>query len=228
MLLHTGQTIHLGVGFIFAPQPLLDPGHALKFEQELASRDLIFTQRHAPPGGLILTREASPLQVHITHQGPPATALSVNAQGSGVLVDDVVDEAEKVIQAYGAAWGEQAVQVIHREVTLHRLFDVAEEHAFQFLWERRLGCAAAQLNAFTRPVLGGGLRFVIPQTDQGPNVDFRIESYFPNAKKLFVEVAMKWGGPIPGQTLPDPAPLIREADRFTETEVAQFITGSVS
>lgn len=227
MLTHTGRTVHLGVGYVFSPQPVLDSGHVLDFQRELAAHGLEFSQAHQGAGALHLGREVRPIEVTVQQLGPAIGSLSVVAGAPWATIDEFVDDARIAFSAFSAVWSGQPLQILQRECTLRRLFDVTEDHAFKFLWEKRLRGNEAELDAFRRPVLGGGLRFVIPpespQTDE-PNIDVRIESFFPDPTKLFVELQMRWNV-MQVSAAPDPDPIMREADRFLAEEVVNFIRG---
>lgn len=104
---------------------------------------------------------------------------------------------------------------------------MTEDHAFRFLWEKRLRGSEKELDAFHRPVLGGGVRLVIPPTNptaDEPGAEIRIESFFPDPSKLFVEVLMRWSVMKVGDSL-DPEPILRQADQFLAGEVVDFIRG---
>lgn len=226
MLIHTRRTVHYGVGCVFMPQPVLDQAHALDFQRALGKHGLVFNQTQMVQGGLMLARPAPGLEVRLTHMGP-ATALAVLAPEPSGTLDEFLDEADVVYQGYSATWSGQPLQVMQREATIRQLYDVANDHAFQFLWETRLRCQQKELEVFGRPVLGGGIRLMIPpsspQADE-PQADIRIESLFADPKKLFIEMTMKWGVPQVQEVL-DPRPMMVEADRFLANEVVAFITG---
>lgn len=229
MLEHTRQTVYIGAGFVFSPQPVIDSAHALRFQQELSNHGIVFTQTQMPPGVITLLRQSPPLEVRVQHAGPALGTTVVIAPAPWGSVDEYIDDAKTAFAAYWVAWPGQTLQVLQREVTVRQLYDVAEDHAFMFLWEKRLNADRKELTAFRRPVLGGGLRFhMVPQStdDQAPETDVRIESSFGDPKKLFIELLMKWHTPIAVMEL-DPEEIVREAERFLAQEVVDFITGAV-
>ena len=227
MLVHTRQTVHMGVGCVFAPQPVISPTYALNFQRELSNHGLVFTQTQLPPGTIALFRDQKPLEVRVQHVGPGFASLTAIAPQPWATLDEFLDDARTAFSSYSATWPGEPLQLVQRECTIRQLYDVADEHAFKFLWERRLGKSADELIVFRRPVLGGGLRFFIPptvpQADE-PTADVRIESLFADARKLFIELQMKWGVPRMVDRL-DPEPILRETDRFLAEEVVAFITG---
>jgi hypothetical protein len=186
---------------------------------------LVFTQRQTPPGNIILTREPRPLEVRVQQTGPGIGTVVVIAPMPWASLDEFIDEAKTAFSAYGVSWSGQTLQVIQRECTIRQLYGVVEDQAFKFLWETRLRASESELAAFRRRVLGGGLRLVMPPQADEPMIDVRIESFFPDPSKLFVEVQMKWSVLKVTETL-DPEPIMREADRFLSEEVVDFIIGA--
>jgi len=229
MLMHTRQTVHFGVGCVFSPQPVLDAQHSIKFQGDLADHGLVFTQAQTPPGAIVLTRDVRPLEVKVLQLGPAVGSVVVIAGAPPwATLDEFQDEAQTVFQAYSTAWSGQQLQVIQRECSMNQLYDVKEDHAFKFLWERRLGCQEVELDVLRRPVLGGGIHLVIPPSADGvdePNVDLKVESLFANPTKLVVQVVMQWRVSQVQSAL-DPGPILREADRFLSEEVVEFIAGA--
>ena len=93
MLVHTGQTVHFGVGCVFSPQPVLDADHILAFQGDLAKHGLVFTQTQAPPGLIALIRETRPIEVRVQHIGPGVGSLAVVAPAPWASLDEFLDEA---------------------------------------------------------------------------------------------------------------------------------------
>jgi hypothetical protein len=224
---HTKQTVHMGVGCVFAPQPVIDSEHSIRFQGELSSHGLVFTQIQNPPGSLILLRDPRALEVRVQQVGPGVGSVVVIAPQPWATLGEFLDEVQTVFSAYGATWSGQQMQVLQRECTVRQLYGVTEDHAFKFLWEQRLRATEDELRAFGRPVLGGGLRFVIPPSDphaDEANIQVRIESFLPDPSKLLVEVQMQWSVMQIMDEL-DPGPILGEADRFLSEEAVRFITG---
>jgi hypothetical protein len=229
MLQHTRQTVYLGVAYSFSPQPVMDPQHALEFQGQLAKQGLVFSRTQSSTGFLALWRDTKALQVLVRQLGPGIGSIAAIAAAPWGSLDEVIEDANLAFTGYRAAWPGQQVQVIGREVTMRQLYQVAEQHAFTFLWEKRLRASPAELTAFRRPVLGGGLRFhMVPESpdSEETEIDVRIESLFSDPSKLFIELLMKWHRAFVVESF-DAAPLIREADRFLAEEVVDFIGGAV-
>jgi hypothetical protein len=51
------------------------------------------------------------------------------------------------------------------------------------------------LSGLQRPVLGGGLRFVMPPIDEKFQIELKVESYLSDSSKLFVETQFVWPQP---------------------------------
>lgn len=227
MLRDSRTSIHFGVNFIFAPQPVLDQPHFLDFQGKLASERILFTAATRPaPGVLILQRQVPSLEVRILQPGPPLGQLTIVAAEPRRAIDEFVDESKSICESFAAAWPGD-LQIIQCDCTIRALYDVAADHAFKYLWEERLNCEESELSAFGRAVHGGGLRFVLPapDTDPGtPNIEIKIESFLADPRKLYVDVAMTWNNQALSPTL-DPEPLLRETERYATHEVHAFIAG---
>jgi hypothetical protein len=225
MLEHTRQSIHFGVGGVFTPQPVCDAAHALEFQRALAEHGLAFSATNVQPAGIALVRASLPLEVRVQQPGPMVGSFAVVAQNPQRVLEVFVDEARTVQAAIGKAWP-GTIQLVQREVTMNYLYDVASGHAFKYLWEERLGRDEGELNRFGRPVLGGGLRFVMPASDPGTdaNTQVWIESFFADPRKLWVAVQMQWMSPRPMDDL-NPDVLLQEVDQYAKTEVVAFISG---
>ncbi|SRR6266511_711705 len=226
MLKHTQQTIHFGVGGVFTPQPVCDPAHALEFQRELSHHGLVFSTTNVLPNAIVLARATPPLEIRVQQPGPMVGSFVAVAQNPQRVLDDFADEAATVQAAIGKAWP-GAIQLLQREVTIQYVYDVASGDAFKYLWEERLGRHGGELTSLGRPVLGGGLRFVMPPTDPAggdPNTLVMVESLFADRRKLFVSVQMQWMAPRPLEDL-HPEVLLREVDQYATKELVAFISG---
>jgi hypothetical protein len=227
MLEHTRQTIHFGVGGVFTPQPVCDAPHALDFQRALAEHGVVFTATSVQLAGIVLSRAAPPLEVRVQQPGPMVGSFAVVAQNPQRVLEDFVDEVRTVQAALGKAWP-GAIQLVQREVSIQYVYDVASADAFKFLWEERLGRRQSELGKFGRPVLGGGLRFVMPPTEPGVEDSnttlVQIESLFADRRKLFVNIQRQWVSPRPMDEL-HPELLLQEVDQYEKTEIVAFING---
>jgi hypothetical protein len=223
----TKQGFHFGTNFLFAPAPTYEPTALLHFQQQLAdiSTALSFDQSQRTPTGVILTRQALPLQITVGLVGPGIGQLLIAAPQPNRPLVSFIEEAEMIVQAYRRVWP-APVQMVRRDCTLRYLYAVREGHAMQFLWERRLRQSQDGLHALGRPVLGGGLRLVMPPRPDVPNdpgIEVKIESLLADPRQLFLETQFVWEmGAVPGADF-DPRPLIEAVDAYNDGAVTEFV-----
>jgi hypothetical protein len=225
----TKQGFHFGANFLFAPATALEPPAVLQFQQKLAetSSALVFDQVQRTPAGSLLVRQMPPLQVTIGLVGPGIGQLLIAAPQPNRPLVSFIEDAEMVVQAYRRTWP-GPIQLVRRDCTLRYLYAVREGHAMQFLWERRLHQTEAALAALGRPVLGGGLRLVMParhDVPDDPAVEVKIESLLADTRQLFLETQFVWETPAPPGTEPDPRPLIEAVDAYNDGPVTEFVAG---
>lgn len=229
MLTESRTTLHLGVNFVFVPQPVLDAVHLLDFQQRLVRDDGIrfTTTTSLGQGAHHLLRDQPPLEVQLQHPGPPVGQLLILASRPARILDDFLAEAEAVCAAFRAVWP-GPIQVVQRDCTVRHLYDVAAGDAWEYLWERRLHADRDELAVFGRRVQGGGLRLVLPagEPDEStPQVEVKIESFLQDPKKLFVDVAMTWPNPGVQPSELDPGVMLKETEDFATNQVVGFIRG---
>jgi hypothetical protein len=227
----TKVPIHFGVGIVFQPAPDLTPSRILAFQSVLAKPEygISFQQVNAQEGAALqLVRQTPPFTVSVAKiggQGAAIAQLTVISAPPPRRLEDFAEEAESVLEAYRAVWTERT-QVIRRDCVLRYLYDVDTDHAFRYLWEQRLNQADDSIQRLGRPVLGGGLRFFLPpreQVEDDTTVDVRIESFFQDPKKLFVETQMLWTTPIAAGADVQPSALLSEAAAYTDGPITDFI-----
>lgn len=188
---------------------------------------LVFDQTQRTPAGLVLMRQAPPLHVTVGLVGPGIGQLLIAAPQPNRPLISFIEDAEMVVLAYRRVWP-GPIQIVRRDCTLRYLYAVREGHAMQFLWERRLHQTEGALSALGRPVLGGGLRLVMParpdvRDDAG--VEAKIESFLSDSRQLFLETQFVWETLAPPGAEPDPRPLIEAVDGFIDGPLTQFVTG---
>jgi hypothetical protein len=168
----TERAIHFGVNFFFSPAAELSQPRFVEFQSRLATdaRGLVFEQNARSPDGkeMSLTRSTEPLQVAVKLVGPNIGQLLIVASHPGRMLEEFESEAASVVDAYCDTWP-RPVTVIRRDCTIRQLYAVREEHAFKFLWERRLHQREDAISTFKRPVLGGGIRLVFPPRADEPD-----------------------------------------------------------
>lgn len=230
MRIEARTNFHFGVNFILAPAPVLNNAAFIGFQMALSKpeRGLAFDQavRKEDGNGFQLIRQKSPLQVTVQAVGPGVSQLLIIAPTPAQTMDDFVSEAECVCDAFYDSWpGDTAL--IHRDGALRRLYPMgADTHAFQYLWQRRLHQADDAIQIFERPVLGGGIRLVfpeIPEIEDDPMFEVKIESFLQDPSQLFVETTAGWNKPLPPGSKPDPKAVMEVIREFADGRVEQFI-----
>ncbi len=208
---------------------MYEPAALLRFQQALAetSGALVFDQTQRTPTGIVLVRQGPPLHITIGSVGPGIGQLLIAAPQPGRPLVSFIEDAEMVVAAYRRVWA-GPLQIVRRDCTLRYLYAVREGHAMQFLWERRLHQTEEALSALGRPVLGGGLRLVMPPRPAVPDdagVEVKIESFLSDARQLFLETQFVWETPAAPGLEPDPRPLIEAVDAFIDGPATRFIAG---
>ncbi len=174
------QTIHIGVNFVFSPVLTIDPQSNLVFQQQLLQCGIEFARVDFKDRELIVIRETpTRLEIRVgTVGGAPISQLLVVSPDPKSELDLFIKEAEAVIEAFQATWPSKNRQIVSADVTFRDLYESPGEHAFQELWEKRLGQPENSLAILGRPVLGGGLRLVMPPKLDEPEpagVEIKIE-----------------------------------------------------
>jgi hypothetical protein len=225
----TERSLHFGVNFVVVPSPELGAAKVLEFQTNLATdaRGLTFetVNRRVDGGELTLIRRPEPLQVQIKGGGPGVGQLVVTAGQPARPMDDFRIEVESVIEALQATWP-APLTVIRRDCTIRHLYAVDEDHAFKFLWARRLHQSEASIRQFGRPVLGGGIRLVFPPRDGVADdmmFEVKVESYLRDPRQLFVDTLGAWSSPRPTGGPLDSSDMLQTVLAFAEGEVRRFI-----
>ena len=211
---------------MFTPQVNLTVGYGLSLQQLLAeSGGLVFDRTERQEGKLVLVREGDPLQVTIAHAAPSLGQLLIVAPNPDRLLDDFLEEASSATTAFQMVW-QGTKQLVRRDCTVRFLYQSKTEHAFQYLWETRLGQSENALGVFERGVLGGGLRLVMPAAELHlPTIEVKIESFLRDSTKLFVETQFVWENPETLGTAFDPTSVLSEVHEFAVGHVENFISG---
>jgi hypothetical protein len=224
------QSIYFEVSYVLACQWPSETMQRLELQKSLAQMQLDFPQTAAGPNQFTLTRtEPSMLQLKISSMGPRVSGLSISSNRPAHSLDFFAKEAQAVCDAYQKVCLGKRFQMLQSMAKIRQLYS-CQEHAFKYLWEQRLG---QQPNDFAylggKSVSGGGLRLVMPplQNEVEPvQVEVRIESFFPDLKKMFIETAFSWPKPrliSPGEKF-DPAEQLNRVEQYAVNEVCNFIT----
>ncbi len=221
--------IHLGINFITIPAPTITSRISTVFQQEIISGGLDFVRAENLEDRIILTREdPSPLQISVgmlPHQSGQVLIVAPNPKGS---LDLFIQETESALEAFEKIWPAHNRQIIKSDATIRQLYETTGEHAFQELWEKRLGQSSQALKAFGRPIRGGGLRFVmdpLPYEEEPANIEVKIESFLRDATKIFVETQFNWLRTTePGSSFAVRERLTR-MNEYIEDKVQTFLSG---
>ena len=230
----TRQTIYMGISFIVTPMPVVDRQSFVGFQGALLSGGIEFTQAAFPvERQIVITRGGiSPLNITITTNPPASGQLLIIAPQPGSDLSVFTKEAEAVVAAFDATWPAQSRQVLHSDATFRDVFEASDEHAFKELWEKRLHQTPQSLSILQGPVLGGGLRLVMPaqqrEGDRYPTqIEIKIESFLQDSHKFIIETQFTWPQPVaPGEPI-DPGARLAQLDRFIEKTVIPFARGDL-
>ncbi|MBI5242733.1 MAG: hypothetical protein HY922_03490 [Elusimicrobia bacterium] len=221
-----GKDIHYGVNFVFAPQPVLDRNKFLDLQRALMDCGVEFAKASIQTDGAMhLVREGGPFEITVKKAGPQVAQILLLSPQPGCSLDLFIKNAEAVAKAINRVWPGPR-QIIARDATIRTLFEATSEHAFKELWELRLQQRVESLNLLGRPVLGGGLRFVMPpiQGEADPVlIEVKIESFLQDSRKFFVETQMNWLQPTPPAIPFDPAQRLAQLRAYIENNVIPFI-----
>jgi hypothetical protein len=223
------DTIHLGINFIVSPPLTIDSESYLGFQKSLIEHGIQFTKSEVEPAIAVIREKPTPLEVKVAAiSGSPLGQLLIVAPHA--MRDFMLFgmEAESVVEAFESTWPFEKRQVVSTDAAFRDLFDTSREHAFQELWETFLDQSPQKLAALGRPVLGGGLRFVMPPHPNEPEpvqIELKIESFLRDTKKIFIETQFKWPQPLQPGTRLDPVNRLREVNDYIEQSVIPLITG---
>ena len=213
---------------MFAPVTIpIDTEKQIGFQGLLSKKQIIFDQFKRTDQLLtFVSTKGGSLDVRVGLPGPQVSQLLILSSGQTLPTESFIQSADAVCGVFTEVWKEPK-QVIHCDSCLRSLYQVRDQHAFKFLWEQRLKQQGKALNVFNRSVLGGGLRFVIPPTeDKKTQIELKIESFLSDSSMLFVEVQFAWKQPFPIADGLNPRSLIDEIDAFNKNEVHRFIQGA--
>ncbi|MFQ5615078.1 MAG: hypothetical protein ACE5GO_01250 [Anaerolineales bacterium] len=226
---HSRYVIHVGINFITIPAPVITPLSALSFQQAIIANGLEFVSAENPKNKIILTRESpSPLQITVSMLEPQVGQILVVAPNPKGSLKLFIQEMEAALKAFETVWPAQNRQIIKSDATLRELHETTSQHAFQELWEKRLGQPTQSLAVFERPIRGGGLRFVmdpLPNEDEPVRIEVKIESFLGDTTKIFVETQFIWLKPTSPGTPIEPGERLSQMNAYIEKQVHSFLSG---
>ena len=227
---------HYSIGFVLAGAWAPDKTMFIDFQKSLLAGGLEFTQSLARPNGYQLRREAasSPLAVTLDSPAPQLHSLQIMANNPSCDLEMFCRDVEAVTTAYQRTWAAEQYQVLNTNAKIHHLYS-SQTHAFKYLWEQRLGQSPEDFKLLGgRPVVGGGLRLLMPPQNipgQDPvSVELRIESFLREPGKLLVETVFAWPRPrtVAAEQSFSGAVYLETVEHYAAGEVWNFITRSAS
>ncbi|MFH1614745.1 MAG: hypothetical protein ABIG61_06650 [Planctomycetota bacterium] len=222
------QSIHFAISFVVAAPWSMEKKKCVDLERVLLDERLEFSQTRTSQRDFTLIRtEQSNLQVQIVSLGPQVSRMSVIAEKPEDQLELFAKEAQTVWQSYRTVWFGGPVQILERRALIRQLYSLSD-HAFKYLWEDRLGQSPEDFKLLGRPVLGGGLRFIMPPNpkDKQPvQIEVKIESFLQEAKRLFVETAFLWPKPaaISVEESSEVSNMLSAVENFATHQVLDFI-----
>ena len=227
--------VHMGINYVVLPTVSIDQRKSLQFQEALLSAGIDFTSVALQDQQIRVQRKPPlPLEIRVIVQAAkPKSLAQVLILGPAPYnaLNNFASEVEAVLQAFEQTWPAPHRQIVSSDVTLRCLYPSTSEHAFQEIWEGRLGQSPAALTALGRPVLGGGLRFVMPPQAGDPQptqIEVKIESFFQDAQKIFVETQFLWPGSRPIGTPFEPAAKLQQANAYILEHVHAFLSGQAT
>ena len=226
--LESRESIFFGIHFIVASNWVADHKRFLDFQGALLTEALEFSEVAVGQRSYTLTRkEPSSLQVKVGSVGPQVSDITVITPARpNHTLELFIKEVEAVCSAYLKVWAANTMQILQSDVTLRHLYS-CDCHAFRYLWEERLGQQESDLRFLGgRKVLGGGLRLVLPRADQWKeNVEIKVESYFGEPQKVFIETTFIWPEPYPIAKTDDfnAAKLLKTVEEYATGDVCRFL-----
>lgn len=226
----TRQTIHVGINYVVAPTPVIDRESYFAFQQSLALRGVDISQANFADGSIVVSREA-PTQLHIrltTIPNAPVGNLLILTPGAWPSLPAIIKEVEAVVSAFDQTWGIHQRQIITSDAAIKDLYETSAEHAFKELWEARLGQSEQALSGLGGAVLGGGLRFVVPNLIGTPTpclAEVKIESFLQDSSQIYVETQLTWPTPLQPGAAFEPGAKLKQLNAYVENNIIPFISG---
>jgi hypothetical protein len=225
------RSINFGISYVLARAWGSDKALAVDFQKALLEGELDFAQANILPNMITLVRtEPSHLQIKLEGLGPQVSGLQVSSVNPQYELQMFTKEAAAACDAYQRTWLNQDCQIINSSARIQHLYS-CREHAFQYLWEMRLGQSPGDFRSLgARPVAGGGLRLIMPpypQDEPDPHsIEMRMESFLQEPRQLFVETVFTWPRPrlLARQERFDPEQRLETVQRYAVEQVWDFLT----
>lgn len=160
--------------------------------------------------------------------GPDVSNVLVTSVKPAYNLELFIKEADAVYEAYRQTWIESRLcQIVRCDATIRHLYSCSE-HAFKYLWEMRLGQKEDDFRYLGgRPILGGGLRLVVPITKEPDpaHIEVKIESFLEETKEMFIETQFVWPQPrlLQASDKFDPGRRLNAVEQYAIKQVCDFI-----
>lgn len=197
MLKNSERVIHLGLNYIIAPKKPMTVDDTLEFQKELSMVGLNAENTTKKEGGIgIKALYEGTVVVVETFMNSPNTGqllILMPENPNSTLFPQI---AEAVGDIYLKIFKDPKPQVFPaRDGCIRKLYACSEEypHAFKYIWEKMLGKKELDLSALGKPIAGGGLRLVMPPSNEEPiETQVRVEAFLQDTKQIWIEGTMKW------------------------------------
>lgn len=223
------KILHLGINFVTVPKPILSQQKFLLFQQAILNSGLDFSKAESDEEKFQIIRESpSPLRITVVSQNQPVGQLIVIAPNPKTPISLFIEEVSAVVQAFNSVWSDHNRKIIAGDATIRELLPTETDHAFQELWEKRLGQKGSALSVFGRPVRGGGLRFVLESeqdAEEISNIEVKIESYLRDTSKIYLEAQSKWRYNKDKGTF-EVEKIVSDLNAFIVSKVHKFLGGN--
>lgn len=222
------RTHHYGVNYVIAIPWATDRQKILTFQQALLEHKIEFSETKTNNNFMELTRkEESNLKLRIASVGPDVSNVLVTSGRPSYNLELFIEEADAIYDAYRQTWlKNKPCQIVRCDTTIRHLYS-CKEHAFKYLWETRLGQKEDDFKYLGgRPILGGGLRLVIPATKDEPrHIEIKIESFFGSTQDMFIETQFLWPQPrlLKAKENFDPGYRLNSVEKYATNEVCDFL-----
>ena len=224
-------SVHFSISFVIATAWTPDKALTVDFQKALLDNGLDFSRTNAGTNNFILSRtQPSHLQVKLESPAPQVSSIQIVSAPPAYDLEMFIQEASAATGAYQQTYAADQYQIIRCGAKLQHLYS-SRAHAFQYLWEMRLGQSPQDFHCLgQRPVAGGGLRLVMPphskENEQPRSIELRIESFLREPRKLFIETAFVWPKPLLLQKDQkfDPESRLISLEQYATNEVWTFLT----
>lgn len=222
------RSYHFGINYVVATAWTTDPKKILAFQNAMLDNKIEFSETKTNKNFSELTRkEESNLKIRIASVGPDVSNVLVTSGRPTSDLEFFIKEVEAIYDAYRQTWIEnKPCQIVRCDATIRHLYS-CKEHAFKYLWENMLGQKKGDFKYLGgRPILGGGLRLVLPATKvSDPVIEIKIESFFEATEEMFIETQFVWPQPrlLQANEKFDPMFRLTAVEQYATKEVCDFI-----